>query len=221
MKNEMVMNYKIYYILAFIPFFIFSCSFSGVRGDGNVINEGRDVGSFSKIDISGNYDVEIIAGKEPSVEVVAEGNLLKLIRTRVKKKTLYISSKKNLRPTDEMLIKISVEELNEIECSGVNDIVAENISAERFKIDLSGAGSIELYGKAAQLYIEISGAADIEAKDFIADDVVIEVSGAANAEVYAAKSVDAEVSGAGYIELYGDAKKVKTDISGAGSLVRK
>ena len=63
--------------------------------------------------------------------------------------------------------------------------------------------------------------ADLMAKNLITEDVSIDVSGAANAEVYASKSCIAEVSGAGYIELYGDAVDVNMDISGAGSLTRK
>ncbi|MEE9431664.1 MAG: head GIN domain-containing protein [Melioribacteraceae bacterium] len=215
------MLHKIKYLLIFVPFLIVSCSFKGVKGNGNIVEDTRNVSEFSKIDVSGNYEVEINIGENTLVEIIAEENLLKLIKTKVKKHTLYISSRENLRPTEDLLIRISVENLSAIECSGVNDIIANNVDTEEFDIELSGAGSILINGKAERFFLEISGAADIEAKDFIVEDVVIEVSGAANAEVYASQSVDAEVSGAGFIELYGDAKRVRTDISGAGSLVRK
>ncbi|MCP5064496.1 MAG: DUF2807 domain-containing protein [Ignavibacteriae bacterium] len=215
------MRHKIKYLLVLVPFLVMSCSFRGVKGDGNLITENREVEDFSNIDVSGNFEVEINVGSQPSVEIIAEENLLRLIKTKVKRQTLFISSRENLRPTEDMIIKITMLELMSIDCSGVNDIIANDIDSEELEIDLSGAGSIFINGKAEKFLLEISGAADIEAKDFIVDDVIIEVSGAANAEVYAAKSVNAEVSGAGFIELYGDAKKVKTDISGAGSLVRK
>ncbi|MDX1700404.1 MAG: head GIN domain-containing protein, partial [Melioribacteraceae bacterium] len=155
------------------------------------------------------------------VEIFAESNLMKHIKTRVKKNTLYLSSRKNLRPTEDLMVLISVPELLAIDCSGVNDIVAENINSENFDIDLSGAGSINISGMTGLLKIDVSGAADLMAKELITEDIRIDVSGAANAEVFASNSCKAHVSGAGFIELYGDATDVNMDISGAGSLERR
>lgn len=198
-----------------------SCKLTGIKGNGDLVEEIREVETFRKIDVSGNYDVEINVGESTKLEIVAESNLLKYIKTKVKRNTLYISSKENLRPKEDLKIIISCPDLEAIECSGVNDIIAEGINSEKFDIDLSGAGSIDISGEANLFRIEVSGAADLMARHFHTSDVKIDVSGAANAEVFATRSCDAEVSGAGYIELYGDAKDVTYDISGAGSLERK
>ena len=198
-----------------------SCKLTGIKGNGDLVEEIRDVDTFRKIDVSGNYEVEINVGESTKLEIVAESNLLKYIKTKVKRNTLYISSKENLRPREDLKIIISCPDLVAIECSGVNDIIADGINSDEFEIDLSGAGSIDISGEANLFSIEISGAADLMARHFHTSDVKIDVSGAANAEVYASNSCDAEVSGAGYIELYGDAQDVNMDISGAGSLERK
>jgi len=205
----------------FFGLIIVSCKLTGIKGNGNLTTDLRDINEFRKIDVSGNFDVEINAGQKLSLKIIAEENLLKYIKTKVKRNTLYISTKENLRPRDDLKIIISVPQLEAIECSGVNDIIANCIDTEEFDIDLSGAGSIEIEGKTGLLKIDVSGAADLSAKHFITNDIKIDVSGAANAEIYANSSVDAEVSGAGYIELYGDAVDVNMDISGAGSLERK
>lgn len=198
-----------------------SCKFTGIKGNGELTNEIRAVENFNKIDVSGNYDVEITAGNDLHLEILAERNLLKYIKTQVRKNTLFISSRENLRPEKDLKIILSVPKLNSIECSGVNDILVTGIDEDKFDIDLSGAGSIEISGRANLLKIDVSGAAELMAKDLITEDVRIDVSGAANAHVYASKSCIADVSGAGYIELYGDAVDVNMDISGAGSLKRK
>lgn len=198
-----------------------SCKLTGIKGNGELVEEVREIDTFRKIDVSGNYEVEINVGESTKLEIIAESNLLKYIKTKVKRNTLYISTKENLRPREDLKIIISCPDLEAIECSGVNDIIADGINTEEFNIDLSGAGSIDISGKADLFKIEVSGAADLMARHFHTSDVKIEVSGAANAEVYATNSCDAEVSGAGYIELYGDAKDVNMDISGAGSLERK
>ena len=214
------MKLKLLFILM-VSIFLVSCKLTGIKGNGDMVSETRNIEEFSKIDVSGNFDVEINVGEPISFKIIAESNLLKFIKTKVKKNTLYIMTKENLRPREDLRILISVPSLDGIECSGVNDIVAQGINSERFEIDLSGAASIHISGNTGYLSIEVSGAADLMAREFITENVRIDVSGAANAEVFATRSCDAEVSGAGYIELYGDAKDVNMDISGAGSLERK
>ncbi len=214
------MKKKTLYLLP-IMFLLISCRGIGLKGNGDLINEVRKIDSFEKVDVSGNYEVEIIVGEKKGLEVIAESNLMKYVKTRVKRNTLYISSRKNLSPTKDLRIILSCPELNAIECSGVNDIFAKGVNSEEFYIKLSGAGSIDISGETELLKIDMSGAADLMARNFLTENIRIDVSGAANAEVYASKSCYANVSGAGYIELYGDADDVKMDVSGAGSLERK
>lgn len=210
-----------YLLLILLSITFVSCKLTGIKGDGNLTTDIREVEEFEKIDVSGNFEVDVKVGEAKKLEIIAESNLLRFIKTKVKRNTLYISSRENLRPRRELKIIVSVPTLYAIECSGVNDIFAEGINSDQFDIDLSGAGSINISGMSEYLKIDVSGAADLMAKNLITEDVSIDVSGAANAEVYASKSCKAEVSGAGYIELYGDAVDVNMDISGAGSLTRK
>jgi len=208
-------------LLILISLSVISCKITGIKGNGDLITDTRKVDEFERIDVSGNFDVNITVGEEQRLEILAESNLLKYIKTKVKKQTLYIHSRKNLRPREDLKIIVTVPELYAIECSGVNDICAKGINSDEFYIDLSGAGSINISGTTGILNIDVSGAADLMAKNLITEDISIDVSGAANAEVYASNSCNAEVSGAGFIELYGDAVDVSMDISGAGSIERK
>jgi hypothetical protein len=214
------MNPKFLFVLLFSTLLV-SCKLTGIRGNGDQISEIREIDDFKRIDVSGNFDVEIQVGEPLKLEIVAESNLMKYIKTKVKNNTLYIMTKENLRPREDLKILVTVSKLEAIECSGVNDVIAQGINSDKFEIDLSGAASIKISGNTNRLYIDVSGAADLLAKDFITEDVRIDVSGAANAEVYASNSCDADVSGAGYIELYGNAQDVNMNISGAGSLERK
>ncbi|MFZ1288623.1 MAG: head GIN domain-containing protein [Melioribacteraceae bacterium] len=211
---------NILFVILVIMTFI-SCKIGGIKGNGDEISENREVDSFQMIDVSGNFDVLVEGGQSQDLAIYAESNLIEFIKTKVKNNILYIYSKENLRPTQKLLIQISVPKLLAINCSGANNVHAKDINSDKFEIDLSGAGTVEIDGMTNFLSVELSGAADLMAKDFITENIKIDVSGAANAEVYASESIDADISGAGNIELYGDAKNVNTDISGAGSLDRK
>ncbi len=219
MKNGVVMKYYILAVLLSVPLLV-SCSFNGIRGNGNIVNEEREISEFNKINVSGRFDVEAKVGKPVSLIIIAEDNLLQYIKTKVKKNTLIISTRENLRPRKDLIIQITTPELVSIDCSGANDLMIDNVNTDIFAIDLSGAGSIEVNGKAKKFNIDISGAADLEASEFFVEDVNIDISGAASADVYASKSLDAEVSGASSIKLYGNAQDVRTDISGVASFSR-
>jgi hypothetical protein len=214
MKNNII-------LIAILLISLVSCRFTGVRGDGDLQTETREIDNFDKIDVSGNFEVGIEVGQPKSLVVIAENNLQDYIKTYVKRNTLFISTRKNLKPTEDLRIKITIPYLNGIECSGVNDVFAQGINADDFYIDLSGAGSIDIKGNTKKLKIDVSGAADLRAEELITENIKIDVSGAANASVYASISCVADVSGAGFIELYGDAQDVNMDISGAGSLKRR
>lgn len=198
-----------------------SCTFWGVRGNGRVKTENRNIGEFTKVDASGAYSIKIKVGESPSIRIKAEENLLPLIRTKVKGNTLVIDTKKNLSPRKELLIEITTNELTSIECSGANDIEVVGIDTDKFEVDLSGAGSIVLDGKTDKFYGDLSGAGSINAKGLIANKVYISVSGAANAVVYAKEFLDASVSGVGSVDYYGDPQNTKTNVSGVGSITRK
>lgn len=210
-----------------IPFlvlgaFLFnSCGFWGIRGSGRIKDESRQIENFTGIDASGAFTIKIKVGESTSLRIAAEDNLLKLIRTQVKGNTLVIDTRKNISPRKEIRVYITTPNLESIECSGANSIVAEGINADDFDVDLSGAGNIDLYGAANKLRAEISGAGSIDAKKLKANNVVVSVSGAASADVYAKEYLDASVSGVGSIDYYGDPKKTNTNVSGVGSITRK
>lgn len=207
------------FIIASVAFS--SCTFWGVRGNGRVRTENRNVGEFTKIDASGAYSIKIKVGEPSSIKIKAEENLLPLIRIRVKGNTLIIDNKKNLSPRKELLIEITTRELTAIDCSGANDIEVNGINTDRFEVDLSGAGSIDLDGKADQFYGDLSGAGSINARSLIANKVYVSVSGAASAVVHAKELLDASVSGVGSIDFYGNPQNTKTNVSGVGSITRK
>lgn len=198
------------------------CSYwGGVRGNGKIKSETRKITEFNKIEASGAYSIKVVVGEQPSIKIKAEENLLPLIRTYVKGKRLIIDNKKNLSPRKELLIEITTNELISIECSGANDITVNGIDTDRFEVDLSGAGSIELNGESDQFYGDLSGAGNINARNLISNKVYISVSGAASASVYAKEFLDASVSGVGSIEYFGDPKETKSNVSGIGSITRK
>ncbi len=213
------MFYRI--VTIFFSFILFTnCNFNGIRGNGKIVKEERNVSEFNKIDIAGKFDVQVDVGKQTKIIVIAEKNLLKYIKVKVKKNNLIIYTKGNIHPVKDMKIKIDTPNLNSVECSGANDLEIKHVNSEKFFIDLSGAGNIKIEGKTRKLFIDISGAADLVAKELLAENVRINISGAANAEIYSSKSLEADLSGVSSVKLYGNAKNIKKDISGVATFTK-
>lgn len=202
-----------------------SCRFGswrGVKGNGELAKEERDIDNFEKLNVGGSFNVEIKVGEETSLRIETDENLMKYIVTRVKGNTLHIDSKKNLKPKEGLNIYITTNKLTEIDCSGAASVEAYDVYSNRFKVDVSGAADVNLEGNVESLDADISGAASLDAEDLIAKNVSVDASGASNASVYASVGVRAEASGASSVNCYGDPKNgVRSDVSGAGSIKRK
>lgn len=209
-------------LLSLMLFAMSGCGhFGHETGSGTMRLEKRTVPSFTGVNISGAYDVEIVVQKEQSLEIEGDDNLLSLIETDVRDGVLEVSNKKSFSTKNKLHLRISVPTLDSISTSGASDVVASGIKSDEFHIDTSGAGSVQVSGETKTLEMEMSGAGDVDAKELHAEKVTVSSSGAANAEVYASQELHADVSGAGNVTYYGDPKTVKGDTSGAGSVTKR
>ena len=215
------MRIKSLIVLSIIAVCFAGCRLSGVKGSGHIEKEIRDVEGFSEIELGGMFEVYVEVGKDYSCEIKADDNLLKYITTKVRGNKLIIDSKKNLNPRKGIKINITLPVLNAIEASGASTITAYGIDSDYFNLSVSGAGSIELDGKADTFKMDVSGAGSVDAEELIAKEVYVNLSGAGSADVYAEESLDADVSGVGSVNYYGNPDDVTTDISGIGSITRK
>ncbi len=197
------------------------CGFHKVRGNGKIVSKTIDVANFGMINASNAFDIEVTFTKEERVEIVTDSNLLKFINIKVKDNTLYISSKRNLNPTKELLIKISMPELYSVNLSGANNLTATGINTNVLTLNISGAAEAKLTGEADLFKVELSGAADLDAENLYTKTTKIELSGAANAIVFVTNALYADVSGAADLTYSGSPKIVNKEISGAGSIRKK
>jgi hypothetical protein len=198
------------------------CKFGGhVTGSGAMKLEKRDVSTFTSVEISGAYDVEIVAQKSQSLEIEGDDNLLPLIKTEVNNGVLRIYSDKSFNTKNKLHVRIAVQSLDSINTSGASDITASDIKTDDFNVEASGAGNIELAGETKTLEVSMSGAGELDAKELHAQNVNITSSGAAQADVYATEALQAKVSGAGNVSYYGNPKSVSEDTSGAGTISKK
>lgn len=192
------------------------------QGSGVLITERRDVSGFNRISFEGFGTLIITQGSEETLTIEAEDNILPRIETKVRGGTLEIGFDTNkwqdiVRPTKSITFNLTVITLDGMALSGAGSIEANSIDAERFDVELSGAGSIEISGFVGTQEINVSGAGSYDGAELQSERIDVNISGAGSATVWATESLDVNISGVGNVSYYGD-PQVREVISGLGNL---
>ena len=198
----------------------FKVGFGAERGSGNMASEVREVGDFSKIDVSHVFNVEVTAQSEYGLEVEADDNLLQFIKTEVRGDTLYIELDQRVKTSNPMRIRVSAPNVDRVEASGASKVNVSNLKNGELAIDTSGASKINLSGETGSLTVDVSGASQIEAGELSTMIANVDASGASYVNVNVAKSLTADASGASRITYTGPAH-VSKSTSGASSVSQK
>ena len=213
-------------ILLIIALSLAGCS--GLRGLTNQVigsgvskTEKRPISSFTSVDASGAFDIEIVCQKEPGLELEGDDNLLPLVKTEVKGSTLTIRPESPFSVKRTIRIKITVPNIESISSSGATTFRVMDVKNEALKIDASGASSFDIAGETSALSLDLSGATRVDSEKLNATRVTISLSGAGKAKVFSSERLDADVSGAGSVTYAGDPKTVNKKVSGVGSVTKK
>ena len=201
--------------------FNFSMNFGGVHGSGNVVSEKRDLSGFKAVDVSGVFQVEIVAQKEFSVEVVSDDNILPLISTSVDDGTLRIECEKRIKSASPVIVRISAPDIDNLQVSGAANVTLSGVKNPNLGINSSGAAKVTVSGETAKFAIDVSGATKIFANDLKAVDANIDGSGASYIETSVTGELRSDLSGASRVVYSGSPSNVVTETSGASRVSQK
>lgn len=226
----------IIFIVAILVGVVFANLFSFGRATGNIFNfslgssikgsgvggtEVRDVSDFSAVDIGGVFQVEITAGKDFSVEVSADENLLPYIRTEVDGNVLRIETTESLKSQNSMRVRITAPDIDHIDASGASKVSLSGVKNSALGIDTSGASKLKIEGETGAVKVQVSGASSIDAEALKARTADIDASGASNVSVFVTERLMSDASGASRISYSGNPTSVEKKSSGASSIHQK
>ncbi len=212
-----------------------------IRGNGNIKSATHSVNSFRDIEVSGAIDLYVSQGEIAPVKVETDENLLSYVEVLQEGNKLVIRHKQgtNLRPTGKIKVNITAPVYSSIDVSGACNITGQNKinNSEALKLDVSGAGdinmelnapsvqatvtgagSVNLKGETKNFDLELSGAGKAHCYELLSESTKVDITGAGDADVYAGSKLDAQVSGAGNVSYKGGATVVNQQVSGAGSV---
>lgn len=200
--------------------------------------ESRDLKGFSKLEVSGSFEIRIIKSSSYGVKVEASEKDMKRILTSVEGDKLIIKlekSAKNEYKNDKMLITIQTPVLNGLACSGAVEIKSDDtfdsekfdlktsgatevrigINAKLLTSKFSGATEVRLKGKVNTHALQMTGASELEAVELEVENYAIDSKGAADCNIFVTQELAVTGSGASSIKYKGSPSKVTKDVRGA------
>ncbi len=216
-----------------------------VEGSGELIVEKRDLPTFNAIEASGDFEL-FVTQLDDGVEVHAESNLMKYVRTYVDNQTLIVEiadtdgSRIIIHPLEPIQVFVNLAQVEGITLSDGVEMTSSQLLAEEARIDLAfSGGSIgkvnairtgELHvnlsggselqvidGQVNEQYVQASGASIYTADWLKSDTTEIELSGGSEATIWAVEIFNVDLSGGSLAYYYGSPVHLNELRSSGGS----
>ena len=196
------------------------CHLPGVRGNGQIKTEERQVAAFANVDTSGSFEIEWQNGS-PALRITTDENLLPYIENNVSDDTLHLRTREHIWPTHGIKIVISSPTRTGGRIRGAVKLTVKQLSGPTFALESKGASEVTLAGNVDRLLVDMTGASQLAAAGLQAKTAEISTTGAGDAEVAVTDTLKVVITGAGKVTYSGNPPTIKKQITGAGSIRRK
>jgi len=209
-------------------------------GYGEQSSQEIKVNEFNRINLTANADVYLSQGDTQEVSIVAQDNILKILKTNVIDQEMVIDFDECVSDYDKVKIYIKIKNIKALKVSGAGTIISEdnlisdnisltiegsgNIDLEKVNFEkiislISGSGDINLIGTNNQHVIQISGTGNINAFDLISHNVNVELSGSGNIHVFVNNTLNVKISGSGSVYYKGNPPNINMETTGTGKVI--
>jgi hypothetical protein len=189
-----------------------------VVGDSQPASETRLIGPVTAIDADGAFGLTVRVGPAPGLTIETDKNILAIVKSDVSNGRLELYTDRSYSVNGRIKITVTSPNITDISASGSNQIRAEGLIGGPWSISLNGSNNAVLSGKISTLTGRLSGSNNLTAQQLTADWANITVSGSGSASVDARQRIDAEISGAGSIAVYGNPPVRNTRVNGSGKI---
>lgn len=218
-----------------------SCYFPGsIKGNGNVVEEQRELKEFSKISVSRGMNVYIVQGTTEKVVVKADENLLKVIDTYVDHGTLKVTALKGIRNATSNKVYVTVTDLEYLKSTSGSNVFSEDslhfenleikstagsnirltLSADKLSISAAAGSNIFLNGITKSVIMKASSGSNIKAGDLQAENCDAKVSSGANIWIKTQNELTAKASSGGNLFYSGEPNPLRVTKSSGGNVIK-
>ncbi|HEV7576429.1 MAG TPA: head GIN domain-containing protein [Caldimonas sp.] len=214
---------------------------SPVRGSGVAATQRRDIGAFTGVGLGAPFAVVLRPGSREAIEIVADDNILPLVETSLRDRTLQIELPRHIRiePRTPIVVTVDYVHLDDLAVGGSGRISAKSMKAARLDAAIGGSGSIDLAdldagslavaiggsgslradGRARKVSVNVAGSGSCDAEHLVAAEVAVNIAGSGSARVHAESALRASIAGSGDLH-HGGAATPQVSIIGNGRVRR-
>ena len=196
---------------------VVGCHLPGVRGNGQIKTEERQVGAFANLDAGGAFEIEWESGS-PALRITTDENLLPYIENNVSDDTLRMRTREHVWPTHGIKVVISSPTRKGGRIQGAVKLTAKQLGGPIFALESKGASQVTLDGSIDRLLVDMTGASQLAADGLQAKTAEISTTGAGDAEVAVTDTLNVIITGAGKVTYSGNPATINKQITGAGSI---
>lgn len=226
-------------------FIVLALSLSSAFAGNRDKTEIRKVNNFNAIKVSAGIDLYLTMGNSEQVKVVADGDIIDRIITKVENGTLRIYMKKsnlfNWGFNKTRKAYVTVKELEALHASSGSDVYSENtlkgesleikassgsdvkldVVYKNLSLDASSGSDAKLTGKAKTFKAEASSGSDITAGNLESAICKVQASSGSDATINVTDELYARVSSGADVRYYGNPSVKDIDESSGGDVKRK
>jgi hypothetical protein len=206
-------------LLAGCVVLVVGCHLPGVRGNGRIKTEERQIATFANVDASGAFEIEWQNGV-PALRITTDENLLPYIENNVSDDTLRLHTREHIWPTRGIKVVISSPTRTGGKIRGAVKLTVKQLSGPTFALESKGASQVSLDGNIDRLLVDMTGASKLAAEGLQAKTAEISTTGAGDAEVAVTDTLSVVITGAGKVTYSGN-PTIKKQITGAGTIRHK
>ena len=197
-------------------------------------NEVRELEAFSSISMRGIGKLVVDQGSEQSVSIEGDALAVSRITTTVENGKLIIgvgrdwiekiSAGFDFLTANDVVISITVTDINELEIAGAAEVLVESIktddlnlkmigaskmtvkdlAAKTLKSEIPGAGKMTVDGKVADQTVVLTGAGNYSGHKLKSKTAKVSLTGVGSTQLWVTGELDVTITGVGSVEYYGN-----------------
>ncbi len=212
-----------------------------IKGSGVETTVTRTTESYDEIAASGSFKVELVAGKEGTITLSGDENIINHIVTEVIGNTLkiYFEKNKNYSYHSKIVITVPFEKISAIMFTGSGEIISKDtIVATDFEIkltgsgdgnfsvnsknvtaSLAGSGDLKISGTTEELEAKVAGSGELSCTKLVAQNADTSVAGSGDLKVNCVNKLNASVAGSGNIYYKSKPETIDSKVTGSGDII--
>jgi hypothetical protein len=214
-----------------------------VDGNGQIVTKVFNTSDYDKISGRNSLNIVLVEGKEGTITVEAESNIMEHLEVEVKGDRLEIGIEDgyNINTRKGIQVRVPVKSISSLSMAGSGDItstvklksrnmhisvagsgdIALEVTSEKLRVSIAGSGDIKLSGRTEHLDASVAGSGDISAFNLKANNVDASIAGSGDVSVYCnGGELQASIIGSGDLRYKGTTSKIKKSIMGSGDITK-